>query len=70
MEDYSCSCNDYNCEHHPSNHKQGCTPCIKKNLAENEIPACFFKLIKQDLSDLESYNLEDFVAFYLKNKET
>ena len=40
-----CTCPDLSCKHHPSKHKEGCTPCIEKNLRDHEIPACFwFKL--------------------------
>ena len=40
-----CTCTDTGCPFHPSNHDKGCTPCIAKNLREQEIPSCFFKAI-------------------------
>lgn len=62
-----CSCDNLKCKNHPNNHSLGCDPCIKKNLAGNEIPDCFFKLVNEDLSELKSYNLGDFAKFYLEN---
>lgn len=63
-----CNCNELNCPNNPCNHNQGCTPCIGKNLAKGEIPACFFRLVNGDLSQLDSFYLEDFVNFYLKHQ--
>ena len=37
-----CTCRDTQCPMHPTNHEQGCAPCISKNLREREIPSCFF----------------------------
>ena len=38
-----CTCTDLKCPLHPTNHENGCDPCIKKNLGLKEIPSCFFK---------------------------
>ncbi|MDO4484893.1 MAG: DUF6485 family protein [Clostridia bacterium] len=40
-----CTCTDTACPNHPTNHQDGCTRCIEKNLANGEIPSCFFKLV-------------------------
>jgi len=37
-----CTCPDLECPHHPNKQDDGCTPCIKKNLHNHEIPACFW----------------------------
>ncbi|WP_407667763.1 DUF6485 family protein [Orenia marismortui] len=63
-----CNCQDLKCKHHPSNHSKGCDPCIAKNLQANEIPACFFRVVSEDLSTLEAYHFGDFARFYLENK--
>ncbi|SNY05917.1 hypothetical protein SAMN06265827_101175 [Orenia metallireducens] len=62
-----CNCRDLDCKNHPKNHSKGCDPCIKKNLKANEIPACFFRLVSEDLSELKGYKLGDFAKFYLEN---
>lgn len=38
-----CTCTDLACPQHPANHDRGCTRCVAKNLAQGEIPSCFFK---------------------------
>ncbi|MCL2375817.1 MAG: DUF6485 family protein [Defluviitaleaceae bacterium] len=40
-----CTCEYYDCEHHPIKHDGSCNPCIEKNLANKEIPACFWNKI-------------------------
>ncbi len=56
-----CSCTDLACPFHPSNHEQGCVPCIAKNLKEREIPSCFFHAV--DAPKLtENWHFEDFAA--------
>jgi hypothetical protein len=62
-----CTCNDTSCPLHPSNHKQGCDPCIGKNLEADEIPSCFFNSVHPDISDLKSFKTGDFVEHYLKH---
>lgn len=70
MSGYSgfCSCRDTRCPLHPSNHDQGCTPCIRKNLREREIPSCFFNLVG-DASELRSFHFEDFAKYVLEKQE-
>lgn len=41
-----CTCGDTACPNHPTNHSDGCTRCIKKNLELGEIPSCFFNAQK------------------------
>ncbi len=36
-----CTCTDFKCPLHPTNHDKGCDPCISKNLRKDEIPTCF-----------------------------
>ena len=54
-----CTCADLSCPFHPTNHDKGCTPCIAKNLSENEIPSCFFRKANADMPR-ESYGFKDF----------
>mgnify|MGYP001310715960 CR=1 FL=1 len=41
-----CSCDNFKCPLHPTNHDKGCAPCIKKNLKLGEIPNCFFQKVE------------------------
>lgn len=36
-----CTCTYYECPFHPRKHNGECAPCIRKNLENCEIPACF-----------------------------
>ena len=66
-----CSCRDKSCPMHPSNHAQGCTPCILKNLRLGEIPSCFFNKVTDDLDKLDSFSMESFAKEVLRHgKET
>ena len=56
-----CTCKDLQCPCHPSNHDQGCTLCILKNLKEKEIPSCFFNDIDCK-KPTENWHYEDFAA--------
>lgn len=62
-----CTCTDYKCPCHPSNHDQGCTLCIRKNLAQKEIPSCFFHDIKCEKPTAD-WHYEDFAALVEKAK--
>ena len=68
MEKHFCNCPAESCPHHPAVHSDGCDPCIKKNLKQGEIPACFFLSISEDVADLTEFSVESFVKFYLKHK--
>lgn len=54
-----CTCKDTSCPFHPSNHGNGCTPCIRKNRGRDEIPSCFFRAVNPAL-DRETFYFEDF----------
>lgn len=60
-----CTCGDTACPNHPSNHDQGCTPCIKKNLACGEIPGCFFHAVNKEKKG-DAYFYEDFAKTVLE----
>ncbi len=59
-----CSCGDLSCPFHPSNHDQGCTPCIRKHLKLHEIPSCFFNEIGS-ASDHSVFSFEEFAETVL-----
>ena len=62
-----CTCKDFDCPNHPSNHDMGCTLCIKKNLREHEIPSCFFNQIKGNQINCNGYHYEDFAKLVMMN---
>lgn len=62
-----CKCTCTECPNHPSNHDQGCTPCIEKNLREGEIPSCFFVAVS-GRDDQGSYYYEDFAREVMAKK--
>lgn len=61
-----CTCPVTQCPRHPSNHKQGCDPCIKDNLEKDKMPACMFRAVSDDVSKVSDYTIKGFVDFYLK----
>lgn len=54
-----CTCTDLDCPCHPSRHELGCTPCVRKNQRQGEIPSCFFKLV-EDRQKPDAYFFENF----------
>ncbi|MCR4621659.1 MAG: DUF6485 family protein [Clostridiales bacterium] len=56
-----CTCTDTRCPCNPVNHDKGCTPCIAKNLAQREIPACFFRKAG-GVKPTADWHFEDFAA--------
>ncbi len=67
-----CTCTDLACPFHPTNHEQGCVPCIAKNLKEREIPTCFFHAVDHP-KPTPDWHFEDFAALVQaaqENKET
>lgn len=62
-----CTCPVVQCPRHPSNHHQGCDPCIKDNLEKGKMPACMFKAVSDDVSEAKDYTIKGFVDFYLNN---
>lgn len=61
-----CTCTDLSCPLHPTNHDQGCTPCIGKNLKAKEIPNCFFNLV-ENAPARSGDTLRDFAALVLEH---
>lgn len=59
-----CTCTFKDCPLHPTNHDQGCAPCISKNLKNEEIPNCFFNRL-DDSDRRESYKFKDFAEAVL-----
>ena len=64
-----CTCKDYTCKFHPTNHNLGCDPCIKKNLKNKEIPSCFFRDVHDELSEQSSFKYKDFSDFVIKHEK-
>lgn len=67
--EHFCTCRDLKCKLHPRNHERGCDLCVQKNLKRGEIPSCFFRLIRDDLSGLSEFTIESFVGFYAETAE-
>ncbi len=64
-----CTCKDTKCPNHPSNHDNGCTLCIIKNLKRKEIPSCFFNML-DGAENVTGYGFEDFAKLVLQNGPT
>ena len=62
-----CSCANLKCQLHPTNHDDGCTPCIKKNLETREIPNCFFNLLK-NAEHRKGDSFKEFAKFVMANQ--
>lgn len=60
-----CTCKDTDCKLHPINHDNGCDLCIKKNLANKEIPSCFFRLASDKVEDMTDFSFESFANIVL-----
>ena len=53
-----CTCKELDCELHPTNHKNGCTPCIKENLKTKDIPNCMlYEIDPSDIRENDSFEL-------------
>ena len=61
-----CTCDDTSCSFHPTNHDKGCTPCIAKNIKENEVPTCIFKKADPDYAG-PGYKVKDFAQLVSGN---
>lgn len=59
-----CTCPVGKCSRHPANHNNGCSPCIEHNLKKGKIPACFFRMVDDDVSKVEDYTVEGFVEHF------
>ena len=70
MKNHFCTCPVIGCSRHPNNHSEGCDPCIKDNLLKKKMPACFFHVVHEDMSDVTDYTIEGFVRFFNRHVET
>jgi hypothetical protein len=64
-----CTCLDRACSAHPSNHSEGCTPCVAKNLAEGCIPVCFYRKIDPNMPREQDYSFRGFARFVMDRME-
>jgi len=70
--EHFCTCRDRECPNNPNNSDINCCSCdacVAKNLALGEIPSCFFRKIKDDLSGLSEFTVESFVKFWTENRK-
>lgn len=67
MENHFCTCPVQSCGNHPVHHDMGCDLCIKKNLKQKEIPACFFLKVSENVEHLTDFTFDSFVSFYREN---
>lgn len=58
-----CTCVDHECPNNPVNHCDGCTRCVAKCLAADEIPVCFYRKIEPDMSRDQDYTFRGFARF-------
>lgn len=42
------------------------TPCMKDNLEKGKMPACMFRAVNDDVSEVRDDTIKGFVDFYLK----
>lgn len=68
MEKHFCTCPAETCGNHPAMHGEGCDRCIQKNLAREEIPACFFLKISPEVDGLTTFTFADFAAFLRQHR--
>lgn len=64
-----CSCPVEKCPRHPKNQDQGCDPCIQDNLKKGKMPACFFRMIHDNVDQVTDYSIGGFVAHYLEHQK-
>ena len=62
-----CTCTNLACPRHPSRHRGGCTPCVRKCLEAGEIPSCFFRLTGAK-GKPEGYTFRDFARAVLEGE--
>jgi len=55
-----CTCPIKDCPSHPEHHNWDCTPCIKKNLENHEIPYCFWEKIGDTKNAKSPYTFLEF----------
>ena len=69
--EHFCPCRNTACRCHPSNHDQGCTLCIEKELRKREIPSCFFDFVIEPGEQVMDCSIEAFARRVLeKSKES
>lgn len=64
MEPHFCTCTVTRCPRHPSQHGEGCDPCIRSNLKQGKIPSCFFRIVRDDIGGVTDFSIKGFVEFY------
>lgn len=58
-----CTCKNFKCNFHPSNHDKGCNICIQVCLKDSALPSCFFRAVSDDLKDIEVIPDSSYQAF-------
>lgn len=69
MEKHFCDCPNTPCPKHPANHSHGCDPCVRDNLSQKKMPACFFLAVHKDVGGLTDYSIAGFVEFFNQHSE-
>lgn len=64
-----CTCPMTQCPRHPSNHQQGCTPCMNDILNKGKMPACMLSAASDDVRNVKDYTIKGFVDFYQRVKQ-
>lgn len=63
-----CTCKNFECPMHPTNHERGCGPCIAENLKLHDVPSCFFNLVDPDHKRNDD-RFEDFADCVLSRQQ-
>nr|WP_325296956.1 DUF6485 family protein [uncultured Dysosmobacter sp.] len=66
--EHFCPCKNTACRCHPSNHGQGCTPCMEKELRKREIPSCFWDFVIEPGESVEDCSMEAFARRLLEKR--
>lgn len=69
MNRHFCSCPVEQCPQHPGNHGMGCDPCVQDNLEKKKMPACFFNIVHDDVSEVTDFTIDGFIKFYHEHNE-
>lgn len=69
MENHFCTCPAVKCRKHPSNHTEGCDPCVKSNLEQLEMPTCFFLAVHNDPKAVTDYSFAGFVEYFQRHRD-
>lgn len=64
-----CTCPVEKCPRHPKNHNGGCDPCILDNLKRGKMPACFYRVVSDDVSEVRDFTIQGFVDFFNQHEE-